>query len=397
MITLREAQNLINRAIRPLAPVEIPLYEACGCALAEDVVSEIDVPSFANSVMDGIAARLSDLSGTGPWRLKLISTVAAGDSEPISLHAGQAVKIMTGAPVPDGADIVVPVEDIDFERDFAVIRRVDTDTDYIRPAGDDIKAGQRIYASGMKLGPIDIGVLGSIGRTNVLAIPKPRIALFSTGDEIVNVGKKLKRGQIYDSNGPTLRALLRDDGFDIELNASPIPDKRRESERFIDEAFITNDLVITTGAVSVGDFDLIPDEIRNLGGEIIFHKVAIKPGKPVLLARIGTRVFVGLPGNPVGAVVGYHLFVRPVISRMMGADHIPRRSTALLSSDLRVEGNRLCVIGAHLEDDGAVTAQPVKSQKSGRLYSISGINGFILVDGGTRTVRKGSKVTVEWL
>ncbi len=378
--------------------MDSPLLDAAGCALESDVIAAINVPEFRSSVMDGIAVRRSDLGGSGPWKLKIQGTIAAGGSPELELMPGCTFKIMTGAPLPNGADLVFPIEDIGIESDFAIIGKLLSHEDYIRPIGDDISKGTTLYSAGDILKPVDIGVLVSLGLTQIKAILKPNIGIFSTGSEIVEPGEKLGPGQIYDSNNVVLRALLARDGHHIANEKTVIADDPDSISRNLEAALNDHDLLITTGGVSMGDFDFIPRQVKALGGEIIFHKVAVKPGKPILLARFGKKYLVGLPGNPVSVIAGYHLFARRVISRLMGIAYAPRNAQACLGCDLAVDGNRFYLAGARLEESGGkVIAYPSARQKSGRLSSVAGIDGFIFVDGGTRTIPKGSRVYCEWL
>jgi molybdopterin molybdotransferase len=398
MISLSEAKRLIDTKVASLSPVDLPLLEAIDCALACDLIAPIDVPQFAGSIMDGIALRRSDLKGDGPWRLPIQKTIAAGDSPEQELRLGQAVKIMTGAPLPRDADLVIPVEELAFDSGAVIIKTPLSPENFTRSAGDDIKKGQKLFGAGDVLKPADIGVLGSLGMTRAYVIPKPRIALFSTGSEIVEPGAELGPGQIYDSNNIVMRGLLAGDGHCIVDAKRVIQDKPAAISRVLQECLKDHDLVITTGGVSMGDFDLIPQEIKRLGGEIIYHKIAVKPGKPNLLANFGGSYLVGLPGNPVSVIAGYHLFGRRVIWRLMGKTYAPRNATATIKCDLDVEGDRLYLVASRFrEEEGKIAAYPSTRQKSGRLSSVIGLDGFVFVDGGTRTIPGGTEVYCEWL
>lgn len=398
MITLSEAKGLIGGKVAPLPPAEIPLPDAVDCALTSDITAPIDVPQFPCSVMDGIALRRSDLKGNPPWRLPIQKTIAAGDSSEQELQPNHAVKIMTGAPLPDGADFVIPVEELVFDSGTVIIKAPLPTEDFTRPPGDDIKKGQKLFGKGDVLKPADIGVLASLGMTTANVTPRPKIALFSTGSEIVEPGEKLRPGQIYDSNNIILRALLARDGHHIAEGKRVIQDQPDAISRALEECLKDHNLVITTGGVSMGDFDLIPQEAKRMGGEIIYHKIAVKPGKPNLLARFGNSFLVALPGNPVSVIAGYHLFARRVIARLMGKIYTPRIAIATLARDIEVEGDRLYLVASRFEEEeGRIVAYPSARQKSGRLSSVIGLDGFVFVDGGTRTVRRGTEVHCEWL
>ncbi len=398
MITLSDAWRLIDSNIGPLDPVESPLLEAAGCVLAGDVVAPINVPEFANSAMDGIAVRSADIIGNGPWRFPIQRTVGAGDEIDEPLREGYAVKIMTGAALPRGADKIVPVEQVKFENDFAIFE-TDGGENHVRPAGDDIKKGDVLFKKGEVLGPFELGVLASLGMTSIGIIPRPRIAFFPTGSEIVEPGVPLKPGQIYDANNIVMRALLRQHGFILDPVKRVIFDDPKAISAELVGCLDSHDLIITIGGVSMGDFDFIPKVVRDIGGEIIFHKVAIKPGKPVLLARFGSRWLLGLPGNPVSVAVGYHLFVRRTLARLMGTPYKPRGGRTILGHDVSIHGDRLCLVGTKIEVDteGRFISYPSIRQKSNRLSSIQGIDGWVFIDGGTKTVPAGTEVYTEWL
>lgn len=346
--------------------------------------------------MDGVALRVADLEGEGPWRLPIQSVIEAGDTTVHTLIDKHTVKIMTGAPLAEGADAVIPVEDVSLDADRVTIAEKPKVGAFIRPLGNDITSGQVLYRQGDPIRPGDIGILASIGLTQVTVIPKPRIALVSTGSEIVEPGADLKHGQIFDSNIPTLYSLLTYDRYPVatQMRVStnelgPLRDKLRE-------CLENHDLVITTGAVSMGDFDFIPDVVEALGGKTLFHKLAVKPGKPTLMADFGGCWLLSLPGNPVSALMGYHLYVRRIVSLLMGFRYEPPTSQAMLGSDVTVTGKRFNIVGARLENtaDGLI-AYPTQRQESGRLSSTLGINGLIMIEAGAKTLKKGNTVLVE--
>jgi molybdopterin molybdotransferase len=398
MISLQEAQEIIDKRVEELPSRKVRLSENAGCVLAEEIVAQINVPDFPSSAMDGIAIRIEDLKGDAPWKIPIQKVIEAGSENQDALPSGEAVKIMTGAPLPEGADTVIPVEDVCFESEYAILKDRPEKGRHVRPLGNDILKGESLLKKGKVLSPIDLGILASLGFSTVKVVPRPRIALISTGSEIVKPGGKLRRGQIFDSNYAFLRSMLIHDGHVPNERMRMIEDEPDNISKALQESGNENDLVISTGAVSAGDFDFIPREIERLTGEIIFHKVKIKPGKPVLLARIDKCWLVGLPGNPVSALVCFHLFVRRLISCLMGIPYKPRSLKARLGEDLLVKGSRSVVVGASFENspDGVI-AHPAARQSSGRLSSLRDINGFILLDGGSRTVPAGSEVYGEWL
>jgi len=398
MITLTEARKRIDEAVKRLPPASVPLLKAVGCCVSEDIIAPINVPNFSSSSMDGIALRFSDLKGDGPWRLPIQEVITAGNLSQAALKDMHAIKIMTGAPLIESADTVIPIEDVTVESDRVIIKNRPTRGDFVRSLGDDIVEGQLIFSRDNILNPIDVGVLASIGLTDVKVVPKPAIALLSTGSEIVEPGERLKPGQIYGSNDTVLHAMLAYDRCRLSGQRRLLPDDLDVLCETIRECLEDHDLVISTGGVSMGDFDFIPEAVEKLGGNVLFHKVAVKPGKPIFIAGFNGRWFVGLPGNPVSVVVSYHLYVRRIISRLTGVESKPRSASAILTDDITVEDDRFYFVGARLEETAnGIIAVPAVRQMSGRLSSISGINGLIMVEGGPRTISKNARVNVEWI
>jgi molybdopterin molybdotransferase len=348
--------------------------------------------------MDGIAVRRGDLTGHGPWQLPIQATIAAGDPMGIKLLPGHAAKIMTGAPLPAGADTVIKIEDLNLENGNALIREKPAKGEFVRPRGDDIRKGIPLFDRGHILTPIDAGVLASVGLQKATVIPPPKIAILSTGSEIVEPGVKLKPGQRYDSNSIILKTLLRQNGYIYEEESGNIPD-RPDQLREVLKSFLNKfDLLITTGGVSMGDYDYIPEIVRKLGGKIIFHKVKIKPGKPVLVASFKDSWLIGLPGNPVSVVTGYHLFVKRMICLLIGKPYRPVAAPARITKNLHFDGSRYGLVGAYLRNGpNGIAAEPCLRQDSGRLSSVKGINGLIMLEETKRSVSAGDNVRVEWL
>lgn len=398
MISLEEALRKIDQAVEPLPARRVPLLEAVGCCLAEEIVSKLDVPSFASSAMDGIAISYSDLDGDYPVELTLQGTIPAGEPSSEALKPGHAFRIMTGAPLPDGADTVIMVEELEFTGEKVRISKAPTKGDHIRIKGDDLKAGTLVFPNGYPMGAIEVALCARMGLTEILVHTRPSIAVLATGSEIQPAGRELKPGQIYNSNSVALRSLIATFGLPDPGESPSATDDPEKLTVALQGLCNEHDVVITSGAVSAGKFDYIPAVVERLGGELLFHKVFVKPGKPTLIARVGKCWLLGLPGNPVAVVVAFHLYGKRLLSRLMGHRHTLVREKARLEEAFEVVGDRFQVVGAFLRRAGGdLKVKAVERYSSGQLSSIRGIDGFIFIPGGTRQVEAGTVVEVEWL
>jgi len=398
MITLEEAQHRIDAAVQPLPPRKVPLLDAIGCCTAREVISRIDVPGFASSGMDGIAVAMRDLADMHHRRLKVQGIIAAGNVALEALKSGHAYRIMTGAPLPEGADTVIPVEELEFADDIVKINSRAVRGQHVRPAGNDVKAGQMVLPAGTRMRAIEAGICAGLGITQVEVHPRPKIALLATGSEVRNPGEKLLPGQIYNTNNASLRGLLVAGGWG---DPDELPNLKDEIETLLpalEKLSRKYDVIITSGAVSAGEFDYLPDVAKRLGGELLFHKVAIKPGKPALMAKLGRSLLLSLPGNPVSAVVTFHLYAKRILRRLTGDLKVPKRERAMLSEPVNIDSDRFYVLGAYFErGEQGLTARGAKRYQSGRLSSIAGIDGFMFLEAGNYTMPEGAAVEVEWL
>jgi molybdopterin molybdotransferase len=393
MITLDEAQKRIDGAVNELPMALVPLIKAVGCCLGEDIISPINVPEFESSAVDGVAIRVSDLKGSGPWTLPIQTTIKTGDFFQGPLLPMYAARIMTGAPIIKGADIIIPVENATIDGDQIIIKNHPGSNNNILPIADDINSGQHLFSKGDVLGSVEIGVLASIGLSEVEVISNPKIALLTTGSEIVEPGNKLKPGQIYNTNSVLLQTLMKTRCHQIDTIKNISYDDIDVLSRAIRGCFDSCELVVSSGGISRGEQDFIPQAIKKLGGKLLFHEVAIRPGNPIIVARVEPRWFVGLSGNPVGAIIGYHLFVKRIISLMLGCSYRPQDSQVLLGSDLEIKSNRCCFVGARLEkSEDKTIAYPVPRQNSKWLSSIIGIDGFIRINTKAKNFKKGNMV-----
>ncbi|MGH9049574.1 MAG: molybdopterin molybdotransferase MoeA [Acidimicrobiia bacterium] len=387
MIPLADAQAHVFGAVGPLAPRQVSLPDALGLVTAQEIVASEPVPPFANTAMDGYAVRADDTAGAGPAapvQLRVVADLPAGRSpEGISVGAGEAVRIMTGAPLPDGADAIVMVEQTERAGvDGVRILREASAGDHVRPSGGDLVAGQAVFPAGTALTPAHLGVLASLDRREVLVFGRTRVAVLSTGDELVESGP-LAPGQIRDANRPMLLALVAAAGAEpVDLGIAP-DDEARIIE-LLEQGITTCDAVVTSGGVSVGDYDYVKAALDRLGA-LEWWQVAIRPAKPLAFGVIdGTPVF-GLPGNPVSSHVSWELFARPAVLGRMGHPHRFRPEVwAVAEHDLRRKPDRkLHLDRVHVRyEDSAYRVARTGPQQSNVLSAMAAANGLALLPDG---------------
>jgi molybdopterin molybdotransferase len=389
LLTFEEAQALIIAATRPLAAEKVRVGAAAGRVLAEDVASTVDLPPFPSSAMDGYAVRAADLPGT----LEIVGESAAGAPFAGTLGAGEAVAISTGAVVPEGADAVAPVEVV-VKRDNTVEidRTLESGASVRRPGGD-VRAGEIVAAAGTRLGPAAVAGLAAAGVASVVCARRPRVALLATGSELVVPGQPLGPGQIYESNTPMLAAALAVAGAEIVSEPS-VPDDEPSLRAALERA-LECDVVVTSGGVSVGEHDLVREVERELGVEESFWRVAIKPGKPLAFGTRGATLVFGLPGNPVSALVGAELFVKPALRALQGMpEPLPRFEPGRLGSDLRRNAERDEFVRARTRNESdAVVLEPLRGQESHMIASASTADALVHVPRGNGELTAGSVVS----
>lgn len=404
MLGVDAAREQVLAAVRPLPPVELPLLDAAGLVLAEDVVSDADIPPFRNSAMDGYALRAADVAGATaerPVRLTVVGEAAAGTGLPPAIGPGQAVRIMTGAPMPEGADTVVRFEETDeFDtgprRSEVAVRRAVRAGENVREAGEDIRAGAVVLPRGTVLRPAAIGVLASLNRATVRVHRRPRVGILSTGDEVVDLGPPLRPGQIRNSNSYTLAALVRESGGEPVL-LGVARDRTEEIRAKLRQA-VDVDLLVTSGGVSIGDFDLVK-QVLQAEGEVALWQVRIKPGKPMAFGRIGSVPLLGLPGNPVAAFVAFVQFGRPALRKMLGYRDpgIPTLRARLLSGHENRGRRRHFVRGIVERRGNEWVAWPCGLQGSGVLTSVTAANCLIVLPETWDSAEPGDEVEVQLL
>jgi molybdopterin molybdotransferase len=395
LISIEEARNRVLAEAQPLPPETIPIVEALGSVLCEDIVARHDVPPFDNSGMDGYAVRAADIvevDASSPARLLITETIPAGHVALAAVLPGQAARIMTGAPVPQGADTVVQseltTEDDGYVNILEAVRRGKN----IRRAGEDVKCGERVLAAGTPLAPAEIGMIASLGYPQVSVHRRPRVAIISTGSELVEVDQPLGPGQIRNSNSYSLQALCRQMGVE-PVPFGIIPDDYEATRRAV-EAGLEYDVLLTSGGVSVGTFDFVKDVQDELGVERKLWGIAMKPGKPVAFGVRGKTLVFGLPGNPVSAMVAFELFVKPALLRLMGHRRtIKPLYTAIIEEDISNPDGRVYVVRVRAwREDGAWHISSTGAQGSGILRSMVGANGLAFIQGGHRGVKAGEQV-----
>ena len=384
-----EAIEIILREVRRLPVEVVPLAEAGDRVLAEPLVADQDLPPFPAATMDGFAVIHDD---TSPWR-EIIADQFAGQVVDVEVTPGTAARITTGAPLPRGADAVVPVERTEVRDDHVIILQDDVRPgENVRPVGADLRRGEVLIPAGTVIGPAEIGLLASLGRAQVAVSRRPRVSVLSTGDELVDPDQEPGPGQIRDSNRFSLVVAARRAGADVIWSGRG-PDDADALRRVLQERIAESDVVLTSGGVSVGEKDLIT-RILNEIGTVHFRRLFMKPGKPFHFATVGQTYVFGLPGNPVSAIVGFEILVATALRAMTGQQPVlPRPVTVVLEHDIesgdRIEYQRGVVWA---DGEGVLRARNTGSQSSARLMSLIGANAFLLIPPRDRLYRAGGRV-----
>jgi molybdopterin molybdotransferase len=398
MIDYADALSLVIARARPLGTEIVPLVDALGRTLAADVRAREAVPPFAKSAMDGYAVRAADTRAAAERNgigLKVIQDLPAGRTSRRTVGPGQAVRIMTGAPLPKGADAVVMVEDTEKKGDRVIIRAAARPGDHVGPAGEDLGKGDLVLKKGRLIGPAELGILAAVDRAEVRVARRPKIAVIATGDEIVEPGERSGPGKIRNSNGYALSALAARAGAETAYLGIARDDRKALARMF--RKAEGADFLVLSGGVSVGDYDLVRKELVKSGVRPVFWQVRIKPGKPTFFGTKGRRLVFGLPGNPTSAMVTFHLFVRPAIDRVLGRPEPgPRRGRAVLKSAIALKPGRTQFLRGILEADGpTLRVEPFPDQRSGVLRSM--IRSRVLIAVPAEAVRLEAGETVEIL
>ncbi len=396
-LSVEQARERIAAELPSPAGIEqIPLRSALGRVLAESVISPLDVPGHDNSAMDGYAVRGADLPADGESCLQLIGTALAGQPWDRALERGQCLRIMTGAVMPTGADSVIMQERAEREGEQVRIGPGHRSGENVRRAGEDIACGAAVLPAGRRLRPADIGLLASLGLSEVRVRRRLRVAFFSTGDELRSIGQPLGPGDVYDSNRYTLHGMLSRLGVEL-LDLGVVADRREALRQAFTDAAAIADVVITSGGVSVGEADYVKAILAELG-EIGFWKIAMKPGRPLAFGRLGEAAFFGLPGNPVAVMVTFYQFVQPALRRLAGEpENPPQRFRVPCLSALKKRPGRSEFQRGILapQVDGSLAVSLAGKQGSGILSSMSRANCFIVLGPASEGIQPGDLVQVE--
>jgi len=388
MLSVDEAQQRVLDEVSLIDTEDVALAEAHERVLREDVAAVADVPFADNSAMDGYALRAGDASP-----LRVIGEVRAGSVASMSVEPGTAMRIMTGAPIPDGADAVAQIEITDRGLEVVNVLEPLKPGMNIRRRGEDMRAGDVVLRAGTLLRAGEIGVLATARHPRPVVSRRPTVAIISTGDELVDVGEEVGAGRVVNSNLYSLAALVRETGAIPEPQAI-VRDTPEATIAAIEQA-LECDFVISSGGVSVGAYDFVKDALETLGAETKFWRVAMKPGKPFMLSRVRERLYFGLPGNPVSSMVTFALFVAPALRKAIGmTDLFPPMVNMRTITALRGSERRTYVRVRVIARDGELTAEPMRAQGSGVTTSMAGANGFAIVEAGVSEVAAGAIVPV---
>ncbi len=401
MISVRAALDTVLASVARVGPEQISIAQACGRVLARAVVANRTVPPFDNCAMDGFAVRAADVAAatpTAPVRLRLLETVPAGSVARHAVVPGTAVQVMTGSAVPAGADAVVRVEDTQVADGWVAVLRAPRRGEHIRRAGEDLRDGEVVWPAGRLLRPADIGVLASLGMPSITVFRRPRVSVLATGNELVSLGEPIEGRKLANSNAYALAAAVREAGGEARL-LGIVPDDLESSLRPFEAALECSDVVLSTGGVSMGNFDLVRQVLARLGAQELFWKVRQKPGKPLSFGTRGRTLVFALPGNPVSALVCFYLYVRPALLSASGAKQI---FSPVVEGEAEepIEGSEgltdfvRCQLRVH---EGRFSLRSAGSQSSGVLRSLSLADALAILPESCTQVEAGTAIRALWL
>jgi molybdopterin molybdotransferase len=397
MISCDDALRIVLEVVAPLGVERVPLLDALNRVLAEEIRSSRDIPGFDNSAMDGYAVRAADIataSEAHPVRLSVVETVPAGRMPEHQVGPGECARTMTGAPIASGADAIVQVERTRGDGSIVEILAPAEASAYVRPRGEDLRAGESVLSPGKMLSPADVGMLASLSRSMVGVYRRPRVAIVATGDELIDIDQQPTGAQVVNSSAYALAGAVREAGGEAAILRVARDTKDQVRERL--EEAMAFDVVLSTGGVSVGQFDFVKGVLDDLGMRTLFHGVAQKPGRPLKFGLVGARPVFGLPGNPVSTLVCFYLYVGPALRRMAGRGEVGlARVSARCAADIKLANSLTEFVRVRLErrDDEYLVA-PTGNQGSGILSSLSRADGLLIGPSALTLLRKGDQAIV---
>lgn len=388
LLTIDEALELVLERVQPLEAEEVPLDEAAGRVLAEPASAGVDLPSFPASAMDGFALRSADAPATFP----IVGRIAAGRPAERALEQGEAMAIATGGVVPDGADAVVPIEDVEEQEHTVVVPGEVREGANVRARGGDLVSGDPVVAAGVRLGPVQLGALAAAGVTSVRCHRRPRTVLAVTGSELRSGGEPLARGEIYDANGIILSTQIHSTGATVD-RLPPVKDDAAATRAAIEHG-LEADVLVTSGGVSVGVYDLVRATEAELGVEEVFWRVAVRPGKPIAFGVRGRTLVFGLPGNPVSSLVGFELFVRPALLALQGlAKPRPVFRPGRLGRSVKLVDRDSLLRSRTAVEGGETVVSPLTGQESHMIAHAATADALVLIPSGEGELELGAAVS----
>ncbi|WP_299260828.1 gephyrin-like molybdotransferase Glp [uncultured Aquimarina sp.] len=383
MISVSTALSIISKISYTPNPKTIPLKNANGLLLGENIISQINMPPFRQSAMDGYALLLHDENS-----YQIIGEVKAGDADNYSLEPGQGVRIFTGARVPDNANTVVIQEKVNRSENTITLDSEIHANQNIRAVGEQIRKGATALTKGTKLTPAGIGFLAGLGITNVEIYTPPRVSIITTGNELITPGEKLKEGKIYESNSIQLETVLQQLHIK-QITNYVVHDEYKSTKETIQQAIDNNDLVLISGGISVGDYDFVKEALSELHTEELFYKIKQKPGKPLFFGTNNKTMIFALPGNPASSLTCFYIYVLPIIQKMMGADTIGlKRTTKLITQDFTKKGDRAQFLKAKVSGE---TVEILEGQSSAMLYTYAIANALVYIPEHVDSIKKGNE------
>jgi len=401
MISVEEARERILSNTKKLDSIKIHINEAEGFVLAEDIISPVNLPYFTNSQMDGYALKSVDTLGASerkPIKLRVIAEIKAGNFPNFIIKRGETAKIMTGAPIPDGADSVVMVEYTDVDKGFVYVKKEVFEKEFVRFEGEEIKKGEIALDKSSELNAASIGFIAELGLKGIKTFRRPEVSIIVTGEEMVGLDEELKPGKIRDTNSISLSSLIRHEKADL-LNVEFAADDPVEIRQKISKRLDNSDLLLITGGVSVGDHDYVKDVLKELGVSEIFWRVAQKPGGPLYFGKTNETLVFGLPGNPASVLVCFYEYVRPALQKMIGKSHVHLleiEATLLEGIRKKLDGKTHFIRG-HINKREKFYVRPTGAQGSHILKSFALSNCLILVPSEVSHLPSGSTVKVHLL